>query len=118
MGCSDLLWLVTWRMCVAWQPCSHGSVGNIGGGGTLEDSHVPSIGKGELREEGKYNNHGGQHCLCFDQGCVVEQVLGLVTAVCVLPCGFDGHRVSNLMLYSDVGTAVDEEAGHHVLIPT
>lgn len=41
-------------------------------------------------------------------------------ALCVVPHGFGGDRelVSILMLYRDVGRAVDEEAGHPVLIPT
>jgi len=47
-------------------------------------------------------DHGGPHWLCFAQGSVVEQVLGL--AVCVVPHGFGGDRelVSILMLYKDV----------------
>lgn len=84
----------------------YGRRGHFGG-------HCCWEGKGELGEGGKHYNHGGPHWLCFAQGCVVEQVLGLVIAVCVIPHVFGGDRelVSILMLYRDVGRAVDEEAG-------
>lgn len=49
---------------------------------------------------------------------MMEQVLGLVMALCVVSHGFGGDKVlvSILMLCRDVARAVDEEAGHPVLI--
>lgn len=75
-------------------------------------------GKGELREEGKYDNYSGTHWLCFSQGCMVEQELGLVMPLCVAH-GFGGDRelVSILMLQRNVVSTVDKGAGHPVLIP-
>ena len=66
VGClEDLCCLATLLSRFSWR---YPRRGHFGG-------HCYWEGKGELGQEGKYNNHSGPHWLCFAQGCVVEQWL-------------------------------------------
>lgn len=110
LGClEDLCCLAALLSLFSWRYLRKGCFGG----------HCYWEGKGDLGEEGKYNHHGGPHWSCFAQGCVVEQVLGLVMTVYVVPDGSGGDRelASILMLYRDASRAVNKEVGHPVLIP-